>query len=105
MLRDGLQIEIPTYGTGNDYNYVTATVDLNAYTGKKNKQIAFRYIRVPLMVLLFWQIDEVKVVADGEGGGTVEPEPERNPVKEPFCSLKDSERLKKGNHWPSVDAT
>lgn len=71
------QIEIPTYGTGNDYNYVTATVDLSAYTGK-NKQIAFRYISTADGAPT-WQIDEVKVVADGEGGGTVEPEPEPEP--------------------------
>lgn len=71
------QIEIPTYGTGTDYNYVTATVDLSAYTGK-NKQIAFRYISTADGAPT-WQIDEVKVVADGEGGGTVEPEPEPEP--------------------------
>lgn len=81
------QIEIPTYGTGNDYNYVTATVDLSAYTGK-NKQIAFRYISTADGAPT-WQIDEVKVEA------LLNRSRNRNPVKEPFCSLKDSERLKK----------
>lgn len=95
------QIEIPTYGTGNDYNYVTATVDLSAYTGK-NKQIAFRYISTADGAPT-WQIDEVKVVADGEGGGTVEPEPEPEPGEGTVLFSEGFGTPQKGNHWPSVD--
>lgn len=95
------QIEIPTYGTGNDYNYVTATVDLSAYTGK-NKQIAFRYISTADGAPT-WQINEVKVVADGEGGGTVEPEPEPEPGEGTVLFSEGFGTPQKGEYWPSVD--
>lgn len=95
------QIEIPTYGTGTDYNYVTATVDLSAYAGK-NKQIAFRYISTADGAPT-WQIDEVKVVADGEGGGTVEPEPEPEPGEGTVLFSEGFGTPQEDEHWPSVD--
>ena len=36
-------IEIPTYGTNNDYNFVKNTISLKAYAGQKVK-IAFKYL-------------------------------------------------------------
>lgn len=74
------EVTIPTYGTGNDYTYVTATIDLTAYVGK-NIQFAFRYVSTDA-VGATWQINSVKVVADGKGG-TVDPTPEPEPEPEP----------------------
>ena len=70
------KVEIPTYGTGEDYNYVTATVDLSAYKGQ-NIQFAFRYISSTESSPT-WQIDEVKVAK-----GEVKPNPDPDPKPEP----------------------
>lgn len=80
---DWKQLTIPTWGTGNDYNYVTAQVDLTAYKGQK-VQIAFKYVSTDSAAPT-WQIDEVKVTADGEGGGTT-PDPDPNPDPTPSGS-------------------
>lgn len=74
------QVVIPAYGSGNDYNYVSATIDLTAYVGK-SVQVAFRYVSTADAAAL-WQINSVKVVADGKGG-TVDPTPEPEPEPEP----------------------
>ncbi len=39
---DWTQVTIPTYGTNNDWTFVTAAVDLSAWAGKK-VQIGFKY--------------------------------------------------------------
>lgn len=67
------QLAIDKYGTNNDYNFVTATIDLSAYAGKTIK-FAFKYISTT-SVAGTWEIKNVKVIANGEGGGTVTPEP------------------------------
>lgn len=74
------QVVIPAYGSGNDYKYVSATIDLTAYVGK-SVQVAFRYVSTADAAAL-WQINSVKVVADGKGG-TVDPTPEPEPEPEP----------------------
>lgn len=74
------QVVIPAYGSGNDYKYVSATIDLTAYVGK-SVQVAFRYVSTADAAAL-WQINSVKVVVDGKGG-TVDPTPEPEPEPEP----------------------
>lgn len=74
------QVVIPAYGSGNDCKYVSATIDLTAYVGK-SVQVAFRYVSTADAAAL-WQINSVKVVADGKGG-TVDPTPEPEPEPEP----------------------
>ena len=108
------KVEIPTYGTGEDYNYVTATVDLSAYKGQ-NIQFAFRYISSTESSPT-WQIDEVKVAK-----GTVapkpnpdpEPDPEPEPEPEPDPDPVDGTILmnesfgdpqkKDGKYWPALN--
>lgn len=71
------QLSIDKYGTNNDYTFVTSSVDLSAYAGKTIK-FAFKYISTTDAAGT-WEIKNVKVVANGEGGGTVDPEPEPEP--------------------------
>lgn len=66
------QLTIDKYGS--EYNFTTATIDLSAYAGKTIK-FAFKYISTTAAAGT-WEIKNVKVVANGEGGGTVDPEPE-----------------------------
>lgn len=69
------QLTIDKYGSG--FNFTTATIDLSAYAGKTIK-FAFKYISTTDAAGT-WEIKNVKVVANGEGGGTVDPEPEPEP--------------------------
>lgn len=65
------QLTIDKYGSG--FKFTTATIDLSAYAGKTIK-FAFKYISTTDAAGT-WEIKNVKVVANGEGGGTVDPEP------------------------------
>lgn len=69
------QLTIDKYGSG--FNFTTATIDLSAYAGKTIK-FAFKYISTTDAAGT-WEIKNVKVIANGEGGGTVDPEPEPEP--------------------------
>lgn len=71
------QLKIDKYGTNNDYTFVTPSIDLSSYAGKTIK-FAFKYVSTTDAAGT-WEIKNVKVVANGEGGGTVEPEPEPEP--------------------------
>lgn len=66
------QLTIDKYGS--EFNFTTATIDLSAYAGKTIK-FAFKYISTTAAAGT-WEIKNVKVVANGEGGGTVDPKPE-----------------------------
>lgn len=69
---DWHQLTIPTWGTGNDYTYVTAEINLKAYIGN-SVQIAFKYVSTESAAAT-WQINAVKVIGvNGEGGGEVDP--------------------------------
>lgn len=74
---DWTPIVIPNFNDGSTWTYVSNTIDLSAYAGKK-MQFAFHY-KSTTTNALGWQITKVKVVANGEGGGTVNPEPEPEP--------------------------
>ena len=69
------QLTIDKYGS--NFNFTTATIDLSAYAGKTIK-FAFKYISTTSAAGT-WEIKNVKVVANGEGGGTVDPEPDPEP--------------------------
>lgn len=69
------QLIIDKYGS--NFNFTTATIDLSAYAGKTIK-FAFKYIST-IEAAGTWEIMNVKVVANGEGGGTVTPEPDPEP--------------------------
>lgn len=71
------QLTIDKYGTNNDYTFVTPSIDLSSYAGKTIK-FAFKYVSTTDAAAT-WEIKNVKVVANGEGGGTIEPEPEPEP--------------------------
>ena len=74
---DWTPIVIPNFNDGSTWTYVSNTIDLSAYAGKK-MQFAFHY-KSTTTNALGWQITKVKVVANGEGGGTVDPKPEPEP--------------------------
>lgn len=71
------QLTIDKYGTNNDYTFVTPSIDLSSYAGKTIK-FAFKYVSTTDAAAT-WEIKNIKVVANGEGGGTVDPEPEPEP--------------------------
>lgn len=56
-------------------------VDLAAYLGSKVK-IAFQYMSSDASSAT-WEIKNLKVIANGEGGGTVDPTPKPDPEPEP----------------------
>lgn len=69
------QLTIDKYGSG--FKFTTATIDLSAYAGKTIK-FAFKYISTTDAAGT-WEIKNVKVIANGKGGGTIDPEPEPEP--------------------------
>lgn len=72
------QVTIPNYPAGNNWDKVSSgNIDLSAYAGKKIK-FAFKYVSTTEKAAT-WEIYDVKVVANGEGGGTVDPEPDPEP--------------------------
>ena len=58
------QVEIPTYGTNNNWTFVTAAVDLSAWAGKKI-QVGFKYVST-VDAAGTWEIKNV-VVYDAGG--------------------------------------
>lgn len=91
------QLTIDKYGSG--FNFTTATIDLSAYAGKTIK-FAFKYVSTTAAAGT-WEIKNVKVVANGEGGGTVDPKPEEASIifEEKFGTPIQGEK-----YWPSVDS-
>lgn len=76
------QVTIPNYPAGNNWTEVSSgNIDLSTYAGKKIK-FAFKYVSTTEAAAT-WEIYDVKVVANGEGGGTVAPDPEPEPDPEP----------------------
>ena len=61
---DWTQVTIPTYGTNNDWTFVTAAVDLSAWAGKK-VQIGFKYTSTTSAAAT-WEVKDV-VVYDAGG--------------------------------------
>lgn len=90
------QLTIDKYGSG--FKFTTATIDLSAYAGKTIK-FAFKYISTTDAAGT-WEIKNVKVVANGEGGGTVDPKPEEASIifEEKFGTPIQEK------YWPSVDS-
>lgn len=75
------QVTIPNYPDGNSWNEVSSgNIDLSAYAGKKIK-FAFKYVSTASAAAT-WEVYDVKVIANGEGGGTVTPEPDPEPGTE-----------------------
>lgn len=69
---DWTQATIPTYGTNQDWKFVSSgNIDLASYVGK-NIQFAFKYISTTSNVGT-WEVKNVKIVGEGEGGETPEP--------------------------------
>lgn len=65
---DWAQAAIPTYGTNNDWKFVSSgNIDLASYVGK-NIQVAFKYMSTTSDVGT-WEVRNVKVTGEGESGG------------------------------------
>ncbi|MBQ6583884.1 MAG: choice-of-anchor J domain-containing protein, partial [Alistipes sp.] len=70
------QLTIPTYGSNNDYTFVSSgAISLTKYVGKSIK-IAFKYVSTTT-VAGTWEVKDVVVA---EPGTTVEPEPTPDPT-------------------------
>lgn len=83
------QVTIPNYPDGNSWNEVSSgNIDLSAYAGKKIK-FAFKYVSTTAAAAT-WEVYDIKVVANGEGGGTVDPEPEPGEEKTFFTETMSS---------------
>lgn len=74
------QLTIDKYGTNNDYNFVTPSIDLSTYAGKTIK-FAFKYVSSTTAAGT-WEIKNVKVTATtgssttgGNEGTSIEPTP------------------------------
>lgn len=93
------QVTIPNYPDGNSWNEVSSgNIDLSAYAGKKIK-FAFKYVSTTAAAAT-WEVYDVKVVANGEGGGSVTPEP----GQETTIFIEDFGNPEKvGNYYPNVD--
>lgn len=93
------QVTIPNYPAGNNRNEVSSgNIDLSAYAGKKIK-FAFKYVSTTAAAAT-WEVYDVKVVANGEGGGSVTPEP----GQETTIFIEDFGNPEKvGNYYPNVD--
>lgn len=93
------QVTIPNYPAGNNWNEVSSgNIDLSAYAGKKIK-FAFKYVSTTAAAAT-WEVYDVKVVANGEGGGSVTPEP----GQETSIFIEDFGNPEKvGNYYPNVD--
>lgn len=75
-----------TYPEGTSWNFISAgNIDLSNYVGSKIK-IAFQY-KSSDSSSATWEIKNVKVIANGEGGGTVTPEPDPEPGTETGTNL------------------
>ena len=86
------QVTIPNYPAGNNWTEVSSgNIDLSTYAGKKIK-FAFKYVSTTEAAAT-WEIYDVKVVANGEGGGTVAPDPEPEPDPEPGTGTESGTNL------------
>lgn len=105
------QVTIPNYPAGNNWNEVSSgNIDLSAYAGKKIK-FAFKYVSTTAAAAT-WEVYDVKVVANGEGGGTVDPEPEPGEEKTFFTEAmnndgKEANKVKIGTFtgWDNSNLT
>lgn len=80
------QVTIPNYPAGNNWDKTpSGNIDLSAYAGKKIK-FAFKYVSTTAAAAT-WEVYDVKVIANGEGGGTVTPEPDPEPGTETGTNL------------------
>lgn len=105
------QVTIPNYPDGNSWNKVSSgNIDLSAYAGKKIK-FAFKYVSTTAAAAT-WEVYDVKVVANGEGGGTIDPEPEPGEEKTFFTEAmnndgKEANKVKIGTFtgWDNSNLT
>lgn len=105
------QVTIPNYPAGNNWNEVSSgNIDLSAYAGKKIK-FAFKYVSTTAAAAT-WEVYDVKVVANGEGGGTIDPEPEPGEEKTFFTEAmnndgKEANKVKIGTFtgWDNSNLT
>lgn len=99
------QVTIPNYGTGTAYDYVSSgEISLSKYAGKSMK-FAFKYISTASSAVT-WQIQNVKVVADG--GSAVDPDPSEPDDSKPgeevvFIEETFGDPVKEGNYYPNLD--
>lgn len=89
-----------TYPAGTSWDFINSgNIDLSSYVGSKIK-IAFQY-KSSTSSSATWEIKNVKVIANGEGGST-DPEPE--PGEETTIFIEDFGNPEKvGNYYPNVD--
>ena len=97
---DWTQATIPTYGTNQDWKFVSSgNIDLASYVGK-NIQFAFKYISTTSNVGT-WEVKNVKIVGEGEGGETPEPPVEGTEI---FTEKFGAKIIGKDEERPAISA-
>ena len=97
---DWTQATIPTYGTNQDWKFVSSgNIDLASYIGK-NIQFAFKYISTTSNVGT-WEVKNVKIVGEGEGGETPEPPVEGTEI---FTEKFGAKIIGKDEERPAISA-
>ena len=97
---DWTQATIPTYGTNLDWKFVSSgNIDLVSYIGK-NIQFAFKYISTTSNVGT-WEVKNVKIVGEGEGGETPEPPVEGTEI---FTEKFGAKIIGKDEERPAISA-
>lgn len=80
------QLVIPTYSDEANWTFVSSgKIDLAGYVGKKIK-FAFKYLSVDGSSAK-WEINNVKIVGDGQGGTVPDPDPEPTEGKLIFTEI------------------
>lgn len=95
------QVTIPTYGTNNDWKFVSSgNINLASFIGK-NIQFAFKYTSTTSDVGT-WEMKNVKVAGEGENGGGVTPIPPVVEGTEIFTETFGTKIIGKEDNKPAI---
>lgn len=104
---DWTQATIPTYGTNQNWTFVSSgNIDLASYIGK-NIQFAFKYISTTSAVGT-WEVKNVKIIGEGEGGGEQPTPPGEEGTKifvETFGTVTANTNVEGYTGWSNSDST
>jgi hypothetical protein len=104
---DWTQATIPTYGTNQNWTFVSSgNIDLASYIGK-NIQFAFKYISTTSAVGT-WEVKNVKIIGEGEGGGEQPTPPGEEGTKifvETFGTVTANTNVEGYTGWSNSDFT
>ncbi|MBD3590877.1 DUF6359 domain-containing protein [Bacteroides sp. GM023] len=102
---DWIQVTIPTYATNSDWKFVSSgSISLSSYVGK-NMQFAFKYMSTTSDVGT-WEVRNVKVTGEGEGGGEPTPPVEGTKIfVETFGTVTANTNVEGYQGWDNSNLT